>query len=237
MRHRCFLPTTDRGLLAWSANAAVRVAAEPGVYNVTPEWAAEYVATQAAYAAALKRATEPGTRGPVSVEKKNAAKKALDRASRELARWIRAQPGVTQAQWVDLGLLVRRKGSRAVVPATRPVVFAKAAAGGRLEVRLSDSVLPARRGRPRGVRGARVYVHVGAAAPEKLDDWTQVVMTQERRRLIDVRWPAADRGSLGVWVWVTARWVNNLEEVGPLATPVRLVMQPVLTTGASRLAA
>lgn len=237
MRHRCFLPTTDRGLLAWSANAAVRVAAEPGLYNVTPEWAAAYVATQAAYAAALKRATEPGTRGPVSVQKKNVAKKALDRASRELARWVRAQPGLTEAQRVDLGLLVPRKGSRAVVPRTRPRVFAQAAAGGRLEVKLSDSVLPARRGRPRGVRGAQVYVHVGAAAPEKLDDWSQVVMTQERRRLIDVRWPAADRGSLGVWVWVTARWRNGRGEAGPLANPVRVVMQPALALEGGKLAA
>lgn len=226
MRHRCFLPTTDRGLLAWSANAAKRVAAQPGLYNVSAQRAAAYVATQGAYAAALKRATEPRTRGPVSVQAKNMAKKALDQASRELARWVRAQPGLTEAERVDLGLLVPRKGSRVGVPTTRPVVFAQAAAGDRLEVRLADSVLPAGRGRPRGVKGALIFIHVGAAQPEHLEGWKQVVLTVERRVRVDVWWPKADRGSLGVVVWVTARWRNGRGECGPLSEPVRLVMQP-----------
>jgi hypothetical protein len=103
---KSFFPRTDSGMFTWSEHLAAKLLAAPEAYGVTQEAAAELAALQADYAAAYLRASDPSTRTRSAVIGRRAALAALKAAARRAVMAVRADPGVTDAQKVDLGLTV-----------------------------------------------------------------------------------------------------------------------------------
>jgi hypothetical protein len=56
-----YLPSTDSGMLSWSANFSPRITNDPTELGLTAEEAAAYAAVQSDYAAKFTAATEPET--------------------------------------------------------------------------------------------------------------------------------------------------------------------------------
>ena len=104
-----YLPSTDAGLLNWSANFKTQLDAltDPTIVGLTSAQASEYANTQNAYDTAYTAATDPSTRGKATVFAKNEAKKALVAISREFGMAMTRHPGVTDQQRLDFGLTVR----------------------------------------------------------------------------------------------------------------------------------
>jgi hypothetical protein len=97
-----------------------------------------------------------------------------------------------------------------------------------VRIRLSDAT-GVRRGKPAGVQGARLYTHVGPAAPVEIRDWN--FEGQTTRVTADVEFPLTTPP--GTVVWITAQWYNPRGETGPGCPPV----STTIVGGAMRQAA
>lgn len=215
---RNFLPGSDAGLLLWSANFATQVAAHAAGWGVPAERVAGYVAVQAAYAEALRRANEPATRTPVAIRAKDAARQALTTESRLLARTLRGNSKMSEAQRITLGLGARpRRRKRVPRPGVAPAVRVAGVEGGRVELRLMNQESPERRGRPVDVDGAYLYRFVGAEPPTEEAGWSFCGGTTAVRVTLEVE----DDLRPGDTVWFTARWRNWRGEASPWAEPAR----------------
>ncbi|MEZ6126941.1 MAG: hypothetical protein R3C49_27810 [Planctomycetaceae bacterium] len=87
------MPTTDAGLLAWSATSALASPATRQSTRLTAQAATAYEAVQSTYATAYQTAVDPGTRTRPSIAAKDAAKAALQLASRQLGRIVEGTAG------------------------------------------------------------------------------------------------------------------------------------------------
>jgi hypothetical protein len=112
--------TTDRDadLYAGSAAFAAQLAADPGALGVPESDAAEYVALDAAYAAAYLAVASPATRTPGAYAAKADVRAALCRKAAAVSRVIAGNATVTDAQRIVLGLSVRKQPSPMPPPGT-----------------------------------------------------------------------------------------------------------------------
>src|SRR5690242_16315864 len=97
-----FLPDTDAGLLAWSANFKSLITATPTAFGLTTSLATSYGALHDAYASALA-AADPAVRTKGSVAAKNTARTNLKADARLLDRLVQGTASVTAAQKLSLG--------------------------------------------------------------------------------------------------------------------------------------
>jgi hypothetical protein len=181
------------------------------------EWQAAYPAYIQAQAAA-----------EAATQTKRAAREALEAAIRPVANVAQTFPATTDADRASFGLALR-DGPRtpAATPATAPTV--SVAPAGRLthELRLVDSATPTRRGKPRGIMGAEVWVKLVAQqgsrsaggpdaatpAPETLGDpATFKFLALTTKPTVRSSFKPDDGGKTAVYM---LRWVNTRGEVGP----------------------
>src|SRR4051794_11091237 len=103
---RSFFGRTDAELLAGSMAFVDTISADPELYGLSAEIAAEYRALNDIYAACYQIAIAPGTRTKSTVCDKNDARARLREMASALARQISGTPGITKAQKAGLGLSV-----------------------------------------------------------------------------------------------------------------------------------
>lgn len=214
-----FLPSREAELLAWSVNFGRLINESPELYGLRAEQAAEYAALHEAYAEALQRASDPGTRTPSSVVTKREAKAALKAAARALARVARAHPGTTDVMRCELGLTVPdAEPTPTGAPTHAPGIDVVSARLWTVRLRLHDSRGSLRRGKPWGVQGALVFSAVGALPPasDELNAWTFERLAT--RPTVEVAF--ASTVESGAAVWFTACWFNARGERGPMTPPV-----------------
>lgn len=213
---RSFLPSTDAALLAWSRNFSLRISATPTAYGLTAAQATSYAAANTAYANAYDAAVDPITRTRGKIAAKDDARKAVEAAARMLARYVQADPNVTNEQKIDLGLTVRKSDLTPVPPpAMSPDIDFVSVTGRTVRIRLHEASA-ARRGKPAGVKGATVFSHVGQAPPGDISAWKFEANTS--KTILDVAFP--DTAPAGSLVWLTAFWFNTKSESGPACAPV-----------------
>ena len=213
-----YLPSTDAGLLNWSANFKTQIDAftDPSQIGLTTENVTAYNSAQASYDAAYTQAIDPSTRGKATVFAKNEAKKTLVAISRELAMAVTNSTSVTDQQRLDMGLTVRGVEPTPVpVPSEAPVIEFTSVQGNRINLRLHQPDSTSR-AKPEGVKGATVFSFVGEQAPTELSDWTfEGSITRTTTTLV---MPASVAPATKVWV--TAFWFNTKSESGPATTPI-----------------
>jgi hypothetical protein len=215
-----FLPRTDAGLLAWSANFSALITATPTAYGLTSAIATAYTALHTAYATALA-ACDPGVRNKAAVLAKNDAREALKVQARFLAKLVQGTSTVTDSQKAELGLTVNAMPSPIPPPSAAPALDIVSVVGRTVKIRLHDADNAGKRGKPAGVAGATVFSAVGDDAPVTEDGWKFEGNTT--RTEIDVVFP--NSVAAGAKVWLLAFWRNERDQSGPPCAPVSTNVQ------------
>ena len=213
-----YLPTTDSGLLEWSANfySQVEALTDPTQVGLTSTNVTDYGNAQGAYDLAYTAAVDPSTRGVATVFAKKEAKKTLIALSRQFAMTVTNHPGVTDQQRLDFGLTVRDTEPTPVpIPSTSPVIELKAVIGHVVKLQLREAGTN-KRGKPDGVAGAAVLSYVGDEPPADLALWKFEGNTM--RTNTQVVFPSTV--SPGSRIWLTSFWFNPKGESGMATEPV-----------------
>ncbi len=87
-----FFPRRDADAVAFTANFANQINLDPQRFHVTAERAAEYAQLQLAFAQAFTTASNPSTATRPATQAKRAARQAVEEATRQIGRIIRARP-------------------------------------------------------------------------------------------------------------------------------------------------
>ncbi len=203
-----FIPRRDVDVVQFTQNFARQIQADPSRFALSAEQAAAYTADQEAFAAAYKAAVNPGTRGLATVLAKDTARKAVVQQTRELARFIRVQPGVTSMMRFDLGLL-GAGGEAAGAGGEGESVYKargprlKVSAPGR-RVKVSVRRTDGGRRRPADAVGAAVYWFIGEQTPAELGRWHWAGNTTRPEMSFvlpgDACVPGAKLWVMGVWL-------------------------------------
>src|SRR5438105_4171176 len=96
-------PTTDTGLLQWSANLLNLIQTSPASFGLLESDVEAYRAAHLAFADGVGLCN-PSVRNKTAVVQKNGAKASLKQAARLLASKVGSTPSVTDAQKVELGM-------------------------------------------------------------------------------------------------------------------------------------
>lgn len=214
-----FIPKREEQLGEFSTNIHDAVAADPDSLGCTAADATDLNGAILAFVASLATARNPQTRTPVAIIQKDTDKARLVSLVRMIAKKIQAQPTVTPAQKMALGLTVPDRTPTPVQPpATKPLLSVVTKGERTVELRMVDETTPTRRSRPETVTGAMVYTYVGNAGelpPADLTKW-QVEGVVTRNEFVLAYKPE----DLGKTAHVRARWLNGKGQTGPASDPV-----------------
>lgn len=190
-------------------------------YGLTSAIVTSYTAVANDFKNKLELAIEPATRTRAVVSDKNAAKRALRAATLDVARIITSTPAVTNAQLINLRLNERLSPQSRPLPAAKPVIALLSCDGRLAKFRISNTVEPERRGKPRAVSGIYIFTHVGPTAPDDVTDY--VFQGTASRMITEVLFPSSVPN--GSTVWVVCCWVNERGQTSQASTPVSFVLQ------------
>ena len=211
MARRDYLPLADKDLLAYTANFAAIISADPVAYNLTDLIFERYVELQAEYAARLQASLDPLTEGRRTVFLKNESKKRLVDETRRIARQIGNLISVTDDQRQALGLTIRSdRGSSINPPSVAPAIKVVRVDGRTITLELRQAT--GRRGKPAGAAGATVFTHVGPLAPASMEQWQFAASVT--RSSVELPFGPSHNGDT---VWMTAFWTNAKGQAGPAA--------------------
>jgi hypothetical protein len=214
-----YIPPKDADLALWAQNFADLIDASPALYGLLPADAVAIFTANLTFQTAFVVATNPATRTTVSIAAKNAAKVALITLARTYASQIRINPGVTNADKLDLGLNLPN-GSPAPIPppATWPLLALPTAGPGLHEVRYADSSSPASRAKPPLVVQLQLFRGVAVAAivdPLLCDFLAAVTKNPYQSIFTDL----ADAGKVATYF---GRWLTRSGELGPWSAGVSM---------------
>jgi hypothetical protein len=211
---RDFFPRPEGEAVAFTANFSHLINADPQLYHITPQRAAEYAALQMAYARACQIAHDPATATEGAVSARRDARKLVEAETRLIGGIVRSAPNITTQQKLDLGLKVRRPPRRRPRPAVAPRVFVSAMVGQILTIDLFDTDSGKRR-IPPGAKGAQIFWYAGELPPARREAWKYALGTTRARAVVNL--PTAFPP--GAKVWLCAHWRNNRGE-GPTSNPI-----------------
>lgn len=210
-----FLPRREAELVTWVNTFKGLIQTNYASYGLTAADSASYGPLATSFINAYNLAEAEATRTRSSILAKTQAKVNLLRYTRQLAAIIQKFPGTTDQMRSDLGLTVPVQSGRIPQPSSAPELVVLQREGTSVLIRLRDAS-SARRGKPLGVQGARLYSFVGANPPADVDGWKfEGQITRTRANIV---FPADT--APGAKVWLIACWYNPRGEVGPACPPV-----------------
>lgn len=219
------IPTKDSTLVAWGSNFGARVTAAPGDFSLSPAQALAFTTAYDLFVVAfddLHEAREAGIRSAPLRVAKDTAKAALLSVGRELYGLVQDSLAVSDVKKVEAGVLVPdRDPTRRPIPDQAPGTDITWVNGRTVRVKLHDSVVTSRRGRPPGVEGAYVVSYVGDDVPTTASTWRFEGGTG--RLIADIVFPASVPA--GAKVWIAAAWFNERKQSGPYSDPISTYLQ------------
>ena len=208
---------------------SAKISAAPTTYGLVAADATALASDVTAFVSAYNLAVDPATRTKVTVEDKDTKKAVLIARMRSYGRRIQANPAVTNAQKVELGLNIRAfPPTPAPVPGTRPVGTVVSSYGRSVKMRIADETTPSKRSKPANVSEAEVFTFVGDEPPADIFGWTY--QGQASKTAFDVTFPASVAS--GAKVWICCRWCNRRGEAGPLSIPVFAILTGIVAQAA-----
>jgi hypothetical protein len=216
-----FLPRPDLSLLAWSRTFGEGLNAQQVALGIPLDRVAAYDALLADFVEAMRVVTDPATRSPTNVLRKDTARAALVASTRALARTIQGVEGLSDTDKIRLGLTARKtRGAPIAAPATVPTLSVESAWLSTVNLRVRDSVETTRRGRPRSIAGATIYSWVGEAFAT---DARQLRYEGDATRpLFQITFPEdTPRGSR---VWFVACWYTARGKRGAMSRPIDTII-------------
>lgn len=211
-------PSTDSGLVSWSANFSDRINLAPVPLGLTALQASAYQTLHESFVEKVL-ACEPGSRSHSAVLAKDGVRTDLKNQARLLANIIDGQASVSNEEKALLGLTVRSQPQPIPPPAFAPAVDIDAVNGTNVSIRIHDSQT-SRRGRPAGVKGAAIFTAIGPTAPVTSDGWTFQANTSETKVVVGFpeTTPALTR------VWFRVFWFNYRMLSGPPCAAVSTLL-------------
>lgn len=206
-----YIPATDAGLAAWSANFEGIVDGDYAALGLTMGQAAAVTAADTAYQAAYTAAIDPSTRTPVTIAAKDAARAALLGTVRPVAIQVRNNPAVSDATKVSLGLTVPTVTPTPVpAPTTVPTLAVLQGTPGIHKIESRDDSTPTSKAKPPGSLQLQLWVAYGVApAPDPTTAEFEGVYTKSP---FSVSLPVAQAGKVATYF---GRWVTRRGLVGP----------------------
>jgi hypothetical protein len=163
---RDYLPTSDDALNVYATNFAATLVANPTAYDLSAGDAAHVQGAAQDFTEALLKATDPPTRGTVTIEAKNAAKAVLVAILRTYCQMIKKNKGVVGTMKAAVGLSGGAGSPTPVpAPATQPLLTIIGATPLEHTLRFSDASTPDSKAKPPGADGLLLFCAVGATPP------------------------------------------------------------------------
>jgi len=208
-------------LLTQAQDFSEKITLTPVAFGLAAPDAVALASDVSLYETSYQAATDPATKTEVTVEQKNFAKDALIARMRSYGRRISANPAVTDAQKISLGLNIRDTNpSKTPAPGTRPVATVILVNGRTVRVRIADELTPNQRAKPDGVSEYELFTFVGESAPAEITAWTY--QGQGTRNTVDITLPPTTAS--GAKVWIACRWCNRRGVPGPTSAPVAAII-------------
>jgi hypothetical protein len=208
-----YIPSTDSGLLAWSANFNAKLTAAPTTVGLTAGDATAYATLHSNYNTALTNATNPSTRTSSTITTKDTARVALVTKARDLVAIAQAYPGTTNTLRSDFGMTISDAVPSPIgAPSSKPVVNVERINNLAHVVRIRDEATPLSNARPVGSIGAEVYVAYGPTVPASIADYSYVGLAT--RVPYEVQHAAGDARKQAYYL---TRWISPRGERGPVS--------------------
>ena len=209
-------PRSQSQILEWGRNYNDKAGISPATYGLSAESGAAIVSAFAAFETAYHAWMDPATRTPNLKVVKDEAMGEFERVARDTVAEIQTNPATTNEMRSTLRITPRgTEPSPIPRPTQMPILEVRSVVGRMVRLNLRDA-MSGRRCKPRGVRSAWLYVHVGETAPTDFGAYT--FNGETTRCATEVVFE--DEVPAGSKVWVTALWVNATGQVGPACMPV-----------------
>ncbi len=207
-----YVPNKQLAFNSWALNFSTLITANPPLYGLVAGDAVTIAAEYASWLAAFSPTQSPSTKTPEAVQAKNAARVTLTDQYRVYAQQIVANPGVSTANKVALGLNPRTSTPSPVsAPASNPVLTIQSAANLSLIVRYRDSsASPSVKSKPYGCVGCEIYC-VTSATP--ITDPTLIPFkVRATKTPITITFAGTDAAKQA---YLAARWVTRTALYSP----------------------
>lgn len=163
----------------------------------------------AAWQFAMAKIADPNLRTKTSTAEKDAAGLALKTTLRAVYKDI-PQSKLTDADRITLNLQERGAPTPAPEPTSCPVITVNTANRLRHSIRLTDQASAGKRAKPARVRGGQIWVFVGDAPPQSLDQYRYLGI--DTRSPFIAEYDMADGGKTAYYI---SRWENTKGVTGP----------------------
>ena len=213
--HNRTLPKTDQAFAMWSAHLIKQISSRYASYGISESMRDDAVAAETTFAAAYAIATNPLTRTRAAIAGKDDAAAAWRRVAGRIVALVRAQPNLSDADRIGLGLPPRAANVAIAVPNLAPSLVVLGIDGRTARLRADDNTTD-RRGRPATAAGVVLFSHVGDEPSQDVRDWRYEGASSAVT--LSVTFDAAL--PIGQLVWSSAQWLSPRLEAGPSATPV-----------------
>ena len=118
-----YMPAADATLQSWMLNFSTLLTASPSTYGLTAPDAVIVETAEQAFSDSLVISSDPGTRTPVTVAAKDAARASAEAVMRPYAVQISLNPAVTNGNKVAIGVTVRTNTPTPIpAPVVAPVI-------------------------------------------------------------------------------------------------------------------
>ncbi len=213
---RDFYYGTDVELYSTAKTFSDAISSDPAFYGISQQQADQFALLCQDYREKYSLANSAATRTKIAVSMKNEAKKALRNIAMLLSRIIVANPDVTSADRIAIGLNSRGESTKIHAPSKEPHMRVVSVNGRIVTIRVND-FSGSSAGKPKTVIGAAVFAYIGEdEPPANIRSWQ--FMKNISKTTTDIVFPA-DLVP-GSKVWFTAFWFNSKMENSPCAKPV-----------------
>lgn len=201
-------------------NFSAQITATPTAYGLTAGDATAIDGYVYAFSTAQSVAEAPETRTPVAIAARDTARRNAEEVIRPYAMQISANPTITAAQLIELGLTVRDAPTPVPAPTSFPLLSFLQATPLQHKLEYRDSETPTTKAKPGNVIGMEVYRSVGTVAatdPAQAAYVATVTKTPFRQSF--------EAGQAGKVVTYFCRWVTRsgpagVAQVGPWSSAV-----------------
>jgi hypothetical protein len=215
-----YIPAPDGDFATWLANFEAIVAVDFAALGLTAGQAGDVTTENTAYQAAYTASQDPGTRTPVTVAAKDAARISAEAVVRPIAIQVRNNPGVSDPTKISLGLTVPSFPPVPVpIPTSFPVLDLLNATPGQHKVEYRDSDTPTSKKKPYGSINMELWAVIGTSpAP---DPTGAVFLGGRTKSPFFVDLDPADTGKV---ITYFARWLTRTNKVGPWSSGVSMTI-------------
>jgi hypothetical protein len=221
MANRDWIKKKEAELVTQAEDMSAAISAAVADFGLLPADATALASDVTSWVNAYDLAKDVATRTPLTIEDKDVKKAAVIARMRSVGGRVRANPTVSNALKMSIGLHIADKNPTAnPAPGTKPVTTVVRSEGRTVRCRIADELTPNLRRKPEFVTEYEVFTFVGETAPADLAAWSY--QGQGTRNVFDVTLP--NTVASGAKVWIVTRWCNRRGVAGPAADPVAAIV-------------